>query len=72
MKRRIKNALRLLFSDKYILVTGRKGIKDGGYNIDFCMPDAFECQRIGMFIHNYLEATESALSEVNKIINANS
>lgn len=65
MKRKIKALWRLLIHNDWILIVKRKS---GGRSFDICMTER-EAQRMGMFMHNYLEETENALEIVNNIIN---
>jgi hypothetical protein len=64
MKRKIKDILKLLFSDRYLLVS--KTSDD--VNFSYTMND-YEVKKYSLFIHNFLIDGDSAIDEVNQILN---
>lgn len=64
--RKIKAALRLLLCSNYILIVEDK--KTNYRNFDISM-STLEVKRNCLFLYNFLNETDAAVNEANKIIN---
>lgn len=65
MRRKLKAIIKILFSERYILVTKKCDYT----NFDYTMSD-FEVKKYCLFIHNFLQDGDDAINEFNEIINS--